>query len=391
MKLGRIILLAVVAALVLVSSGWAQNAGGPVFADNPKPQSDPQFIPPEKQGKSIIYPFQEYQQKVADKFMPVTYPFDNPAVADADAHPGFFLFMGLSALRRNEFHRGDVATVSQPFGFDPSQLDYQSVGMNFNFGFRGAIDIFLGDDSALELSGFYLFNTSSSHTASGNSAPDPSWVSIPFTHAPANFNPLAYQRDFINDVGGADSVKINYSLSMADVELNYRYPLVRGVVDLLLGIRFLDLNEKIALQADSLSLGVTTYSFNVRDRIIGPQVGVDIEELLMPKIGLNFTAKAAVGPNFAQIVHTFTQNDSQGLGSDSNHVLASGIFELGVFTNIWFNERFRLHVGYETMWVVHLPDAQAQINFNTSLPNGTQNFNGSFFFQGPVFEFQLAF
>ncbi len=378
MKLGRIVLLAAVAALSLVPAGWGQNAGGqPAFADNPKPAPSPQFAPGDQQAKTNLH---DSEQKADGQFNSNGYAFDNPFAAEGATEPNFFLFLGMMALRRNEFHRGDVATLEPAFGFNPSQFDYQSASMNFNFGFRGAVDVFLGD-SVLELSGFYLFNTSSS--ASGTGA-GPQSVFLPFTNAPADFNAAAYQ--------SADSVKIAYSLSMGNVELNYRVPLGSGL-DVLLGLRFLDLSEKLSLQGDasSLGLGQTTYAFNVTDRIFGPQVGFDFEKLLMPRVGLNFNAKAAVGPNFAYLNHSFTQNNLQGPGSDNNVTMASSVFEVGAFVNFWFSSRLRLHAGYEVLWVVHVPDAQAQVNFNTALPNGSPNYNGSFLFQGPVFELQLAF
>ena len=61
------------------------------------------------------------------------------------------------------------------------------------------------------------------------------------------------------------------------------------------------------------------------------------------------------------------------------------------YVYFWFNDYFRLRVGYDILWLVNIPSAQDQINWNPSIPVTESRNGGNQFLHGPVFEFQIAF
>jgi hypothetical protein len=153
----------------------------------------------------------------------------------------------------------------------------------------------------------------------------------------------------------------------------------------------MDVNENINI-ATNAPAGFTDYTFQVHSRFVGPQLGFEYEWCLIPQVSVSFFTKGALGVNFVEINHSLSQgNGVSGPGSSNSITELTGIVELGLFTNIFLSQRCKLRLGYEAMWLLHLPEAQQQINFNANIAAGNQLYDGSLFFQGPVFELQIAF
>jgi len=141
-----------------------------------------------------------------------------------------YLHLGAMALMRERPGRTAVAeddgvTVLNTHNLDPE----------FQLGARATIG-YLCDDAAIELTGFYLPEDTT--TASIVS---PGQLTLPFFHPPAGFQGA-------RGVGlwaVADSASINLQSSLGDVELNYRwwsraFTSVEGIV----GFRYVELQEQ---------------------------------------------------------------------------------------------------------------------------------------------------
>jgi hypothetical protein len=294
-------------------------------------------------------------------------------------------------MRRTNLSRETVAELAPPLSFtSPNPVDLQAVPMPFLIGVRGEAGINFGV-GVLELSGFYLFNQNTSYSASGYVNPLPfaplfnSQVNFANFPTPAGFNPALWSTTNANF-----QVTLNYALAVGNVELNYRMPIFDRAV-LLLGLRYFDISEHLDIQTLDAA-GTTDYAVGTRSRVFAPQIGFEYELPLIRNVSLEFTGKAAGGPNFFYVVHSLSQgNGPDGPGSDTNGVQLSGIFEFGLFANIWLTDHVRLHVGYEAMFVVNAPEAQSQVNFNTTIGAGTQDYHGGYFFQGPAVELMWMF
>ena len=380
--------------------GPAAAAGGqPAFSNDPPPPPTPNFCPPGETTRNIIYPFGEG----TDTMRPVGNAFYDPRSVEGPisgqiggGQDSQYCYFGLGgiAMTRTTLSREQVAELAPSISYThQNPVDIQSVPIPFLLGIRAEAGINFGP-GVLELSGFYLFPQTTSYTTNASVNPlIPAGAALFGSQAafagnptPAGFSPSLWST--IPNV--PFQVTLNYSLAVGNFEMNYRTPIFEHFV-LLLGLRYFDTSERVDIQTSD-SAGTTDYSVGTRSRIAGPQLGFEYELPLVRHVSVEFTGKAAGGGNFFYVVHNLSQgNGVQGPASDTNGFQPSGLFELGLFAIIWFTERLRLHAGYSAMWIVNVPEAQAQINFNTTVGSGTGNYHGDYFFQGPVIDLTWSF
>ena len=80
-----------------------------------------------------------------------------------------------------------------------------------------------------------------------------------------------------------------------------------------------------------------------------------------------------------------------GFDVPRRNVQVSHLYELSFHLDWWFTQNWRLRGGYNLLWVVNVPEAHEQINFNLAVPDGNRREHGSIFFHGPMIEFVFVF
>jgi hypothetical protein len=305
-------------------------------------------------------------------------------------------------LRRQGLGHGVVAVLDPGNGVDtgipppsmaPTLLRFSDISPDFNWGARATIGYRCGPDS-IEATGYFL-----GQTEFASQVALPGRIDLPFSA----FNPpLGF-----NGNNGlwlqADLVRIEQQTRIANGEVNYRYSYCPSF-DWILGIRYLDLQEglTIATSDDDLVLANVglppnpfadaIYTISTHNRIVAPQFGLAFDQLLVNWLSVSLEGKAALGANFFSYDHQLIRFD--GFVGPSSHratTLFSQIYEVNLFANLMCGEHVRVRAGYQALWVVDIPVAEKQVDFNPNNPLGRHSDHGSIFFHGPAVEVQFAF
>jgi hypothetical protein len=305
-------------------------------------------------------------------------------------------------LMRQGLGHGVIASLDPGTGIDtgvnppntaPTVLRFSDTSPDFNWGIRATAGYRCGND-ALELTGYYL-----GLTTAANQASIPGKIDLPF----AAFNPpFGFTGDNFMWLQ-ADFVRILQQTRLADGEVNYRHACDEHF-EWIFGIRYMDVQEHFSILTDDdgitlVNMGLpanpfaqATYTINTHNRIVGPQLGLAFEHGLVSWLSFAMEGKAMPGANFFSEDHLLLRGD--GFVGPSSHratTLFSQVYELGAYANIMFGEHVRVRAGYQALWVVDVPVAYQQIDFNPNNPQGLHNDHGSIFFHGPTVEVQFAF
>jgi hypothetical protein len=243
---------------------------------------------------------------------------------------------------------------------------------------------------AVELHGYYLEALSNGRTATAAGQLD-----VPFANSPF---PLGFEGN--NNLWlQADQVTVELQTRLANVECNYRY-LQMPQFEWLVGVRYVNLEELFRIITDDDSVVVqprdpfrrATYQVESDNHIFGGQVGFEANAFVAEKWSIGVSNKNMVGPNFFDVENRLIRGDgferTPGRRSDTN---ISGLVEVNLFTTIWFSSNMRLKAGYQALWLLNVPVAAEQVNFDPNVILGTVDDSGSVFFHGPRIEFQFAF
>src|SRR5581483_9806679 len=283
----------------------------------------------------------------------------------------------------------------------PQILNMNAVVPNVNWGVRGTIG-YRYETDAVEVTGYYMFRNDSFAVAA-----DKGRVDLPFSaFIGPNQNPGAQSLLGFQNTQGlwlqADLADVRLQTELASVEANYRWGGGYGA-ELILGIRYLDENELLSIRTDddSLTLGApqpfsaATYSLHTYNRILGPQLGCELENLFVPWLAFGVFGKGCWGANFSQTFAMLRRDDgfiSPTVNGSRSQVLFSHFYEGGAFFDCLFFERMRLRFGYQFLLLLNVPEAHAQLNYDLiHFPLGAANNDGHIFFHGPMIEMNIAF
>jgi hypothetical protein len=309
----------------------------------------------------------------------------------------WYVEVGTTALRRmtlphrplavldpvNE-HTGEPAPPGSPLIEDTS-----SISPPYDWGVKAAIG-YRWDGGAIELTGFYLGEISKSHLIA-----DKGRIDLPFTNAPLGFE---------GDNGlwlHADLNKITHQSAVGNAELNYRCSPVEGCgLEVLVGVRYLDIQERFQVFTDDLGLTVSppdpfrqgTYSLETHNQILAGQLGLDWEHPLFRWLAFGFIGKGAWGNNFLDQNVTLIRGD--GFRAAPGHFsknLFSHIYETGLYLDWFLCDRVRIRTGYNAMWVVNVAQAAEEVDFNVENRAGLRNDSSTIFYHGPIFEVHVLF
>lgn len=284
----------------------------------------------------------------------------------------------------------NVDTGNQPPGFAPKILDFNDLGMKFNNGVTATVGYREGDH-AIEVTGFYLAETTASTTIASPGQLDV--ISGAFQPSPLGFqgnNFLWLQ---------ADRMQVSLETKMFSGEINYRHFYYRGI-EWLFGARYLDFQERFSILTDDDGLTVNPinrtqialYSVRTHNRIVGPQLGFHIEHPLVSWLAVGMAGKGCWGANFLAESTLLQRGDGFfGPGANRSTTIFSHVYEMSAWATFAINDQIRLRGGYQTLWLVGVPEAHEQTNFDPNTPFARTSNTGSIFWHGPVVELQLIF
>jgi hypothetical protein len=283
----------------------------------------------------------------------------------------------------------NVDSGIQPSRFSPQALNFNNLEPNMNHGVTATWG-YRDGAFAVELTGFYLAENESFSVVSA-----PGRLDLPFSAFPS---PLGFQGDNFLWLQ-ADQVRLGLQTQLANGELNFRCSTHPGC-DFIIGLRYMDVYELLTIQTDddSLVLGqrdptsIANYSIRAHSRILGPQLGFEYDWPVLPRVTIDFLAKGAWGANFIEVDVALQRGDGFFGPSDGRSSTVFGqVYELGLFGTFMFTDNCRIRAGYSTLWVVGVPEATDQTNFDPGNPNARRSNTGSIFYHGPLVELQLAF
>lgn len=368
---------------------------GPSNAFAGKPEAPPEFCPPQGPGPIGFMPG------------PPRLP-DNGFTEKCNDPPYYqcFVELGALALKRNQLGHSYIAvrdpginipgipnnvdTGNRPPANAPTIFDYNEIHPTYNWGgrLRASVTHPLG---AFEFVGFYLGENSwSAQTV------NPGRLDLPF----GNFaTPIGFQGN--NGLWlQADRAIAVLDTGIISAELNYRNRITCDC-ELIYGVRYIDLLERYRITTDDDGIvrrpidptNIATVTSKVHNHIVAPQFGVAWECEVSPEtLAFGVTAKGAWGANFMEANRTLTRGDGfPGFDEPRTRTLFSHIYDLNIHVDWFFTEHCRLRGGYQLLWVVNIPEAHEQINFNLANPGGTRNEQGSIFFHGPMVEFVFVY
>ncbi len=321
------------------------------------------------------------------------------------SHCEVYVSFGALALQAYRLGHGQVSFLDPGDGTDTGNvptlnrdlnnttLDYSALVPPFEWGVTGTIGISF-DHWAIEASGFYIPQQSSSKTVS-----NPGKLDLNFINAPLGFegdNGLWLQ---------ADQVRLREQIRLGSGEVNIRCcsPIMSGI-EPFIGVRYLDVRERLGIFTDDDGLTFVdvngnpdptlqaTYTVTSHSRIVAPQAGFEVDLPVCSRLAFNAVAKGAWGVNFYEQNVSLVRGDGLvGFDTHSSHRQFSHLYELGFNLDYYLLERMRIRAGYNLLWVVDIPIAKEQVDFDLSNTAGGRNDHGSLFFHGPRIELQFLF
>ena len=248
--------------------------------------------------------------------------------------------------------------------------------------------------SAIEVGGFYLAqNNSAKNAAAANS------LDALFFNPPLGFEGDAGM--WLQD----DIVRIFQRTALGSAEANYRFWLGSDYsFSWSLGVRYLDIYERFGFYAGDDDLTVldingnpdptrqALYETTTHNRLVAPQLGFEWNREINCWLAFTLSAKGAWGANFLQRNVRLERGD--GLVAFDTHTSGTQFSHLYDFTawgTLRVAERIRLRAGYQLLWLVNVPEAHQQVDFNLANPAGRTNNHGSIFYHGPSVELSVLF
>jgi hypothetical protein len=318
----------------------------------------------------------------------------------------WYLHLGAVGLERNRSGHQPLAVLDQQTGanfrldtgvFPPRRdrviLDSAQVSEPYVVGPSGVIGITWCGNESLELRGWYLFDHTRTATVVNQGRVDGLFIHPPF--------------GFTGDNGlwqQADVMSVKRESELGNVELNYLRDSAFLDLELILGVRYMHLDETYQVYTGDDDLTFrdvngnpdprrqATYTIHGINNLVIAQTGAEWDYLIWKFISCGIEGKAGLGADFVQQSHTLNRGDGfPGFPRSIRHdVLFSQVYETGVWLDLHFTERCRMRAGYQALWMLGVSVPQDGLNYNLGVHNGL-NRNGSEFYHGPMVEMQFLF
>jgi hypothetical protein len=313
------------------------------------------------------------------------YPCGDPIAPDV----GVYFHAGALGLEPNRLGYQPVAVVTTDVLKDgtpgspgaPTIVDSHQVPMNFMWGAQTTLG--LQDENR-------SFN---SMTAL------PGQLDAQFENAPFGFS--GDNGIFTHD----DRIFLNWSNKVGDGEINYRYS-DRGTtsIELILGIRtmYTDNTYQIAVGQDDLTFPLKNgmpdptrqaiYTVETKVIYTGPQIGGELEQIVLPWLSAGFNGKASLGSAYAEYRNALVRGDGfVGFDRTARDFTFMQVYEFEAFLEMHLAERVKIRAGYKCLWMLNNSNAQDQVDFNLANPNPIEKSTGSSFYAGPTLEMGFYF
>ena len=163
-----------------------------------------------------------------------------------------------------------------------------------------------------------------------------------------------------------------YQARLNNYEFNRRW-WAWDVFSLLIGLRAVDYRESYGFFSQNAG-GVGIYEDFTRNRMVGPQIGAEVNQPLGMRALVGFRGKAALLGNFSRNAVNLSNAGSAILGTSDSDVDVAGLFEFGTFVKYSLTPSVRLTAGYE-MWYLPGVATVASQGLNIVSPGTAQKVN----------------
>jgi hypothetical protein len=326
--------------------------------------------------------------------------------------PACYLQIGYFSLVRSRLDRRPVAIPDDASGgvdtgnfpMDPTIkpiADFHDIDPRFMNGVRATLGVHW-DTYAVELSGFHLAQSQASRTYASHGRLDTFFNINGDLH---NF-PIGFEGNngmWLQD----DIIRTHLQTALSNGEVNFRWwPLTFGEINMLAGVRYLDMYERVGIFAGDDDLTVldvnghpnpilqADYTTTAHNRILAGQLGWEWNKPLTCWLASTISLKGAWGVNFLDVDTLLKRGDGligqPGTGHHSESDF-SHLYEAGFFLNFLLRDNIHVRAGYDLLWVVDITQASDAVDFNLANSGGRSDPHGSAFYHGPVVEFHILF
>jgi hypothetical protein len=314
---------------------------------------------------------------------------------------GYYAGLGFLAMQRGGMGHLPIAVVD-PQNLDtgdppppgrPVAVDLNMLNPQYAFGVRGNVG-YRWECGALEFSGYWIPENTSSHTTN-----NPGRLDAPFFNPPLGFegdNGLWLQ---------ADQMVQRVLTRLGNAEFNWRiWACPYDMWEFLVGVRYLDIKDRYELFTDDDGLTIrdfggqpdplrqATYSIQAHNHLAAPQLGIQWNGGLAHSLVASIFVKGGWGYDFYDVDLSLVRGD--GLVGREGHRSGSQfsmLYETGLILDWCVIGNTHVRVGYQALWVVDVPVASDQIDFNLLDTTGRANNHGSLLYHGPIFEVECVF
>lgn len=314
---------------------------------------------------------------------------------------GFYAGAGTIALARQKLGKtvvatadpvgaGDIAVLPPPGGLEI--LNWDDINPGLFFGVRGTLG-YQYDGSAVEAVFYYVPDNVSETTVIF-----PGRVNTPFANFPLPTGFTGNNNLFLH----ANLVNLQLTTEVLSAEALYRWATSTGW-EWIIGLRYFNVDEKVMLFIDddfreptASALSVAKLTSQSNNRLLAPTLGFEGEWLLRDWIAVGLTFKGAWGVNFNAVDLLLERGDGfvapDGPNTHRGTTRFAHMYESELFTDIIGSDRIRFRVGYQFLWLLNVPEAVDQIDFNLRNRQGVASrTDGSIFLHGLSLELHLAF
>jgi hypothetical protein len=156
----------------------------------------------------------------------------------------------------------------------------------------------------------------------------------------------------------AEEYRMEYRSDLHSAEINKKC-WGWDVISTSYGLRYLYIGEKLQLDAISPEDGIGTYKVNLRNNLLGPQVGMDLF-YTQGRWTSKFVGQAGAYANYVEGDLALLQDDKPGLLLGDDQVQFACVAEGGYYVNFQLLPRVSLQAGYELWWVYGAATATSQ-------------------------------
>ncbi len=162
----------------------------------------------------------------------------------------------------------------------------------------------------------------------------------------------------IDTFNNADQHVQAWRSELNSFELNRRW-WTWDVLSTMMGVRYVDYEENYLFLSDS-ARGLGRYQNNVKNRMVGAQIGADMLYPVSLRANFGIRGKAGVYANFDEETVLLQNAGTTLLNAGDNSVDVSGLIEMGFFTNYQIVPSVRLTAGYEFWYMPGVANVPGQ-------------------------------